>query len=152
MQGKATAKPKSSLSAKQRCASKRGAPRPTELEMASEDEVVASAPGARKVKSRQDSVTCGFELTSLQGKVAAISKIAKQAKAEAEPNAPPIIFKAWKSSGTKLIDGGSLAKQASQWRVDTASWASNVEIHHNDQFTLKPVSTESGLCEGETQC
>ncbi|KAK5720508.1 hypothetical protein LTR17_014909 [Elasticomyces elasticus] len=55
-------------------------------------------------------------------------------------------FKPWKTD-TKLASGGDL-KQASQWRVDTTSYSQTVEVHHNEQFTLKPLIISEGEYKG----
>ncbi|KAK3616387.1 hypothetical protein LTR56_025988 [Elasticomyces elasticus] len=58
-----------------------------------------------------------------------------------------VSFEPWKTD-TKLASGGSLAKHVSRWRVDTTSYSRTVEVHHNEQFTLKPLTITDGEYKG----
>ncbi|KAK4900248.1 hypothetical protein LTR27_002472 [Elasticomyces elasticus] len=73
-------------------------------------------------------------------------KTRTKAKPAVAVAAEPPTFKPWKTD-TKLASGGSL-KQVSQWRVDTTSYSQTVEVHHNDQFTLKPLIITDGEYKG----
>jgi len=80
-------------------------------------------------------------------KAAAAAKIRQQAQdeeaAEPEPltasSATAIGFKAW-STSTKLATGGKLDQTEARWNMAARRYTQALVIHHNDSFTLKPVS------------
>ncbi|KAK3651157.1 hypothetical protein LTR56_005921 [Elasticomyces elasticus] len=72
---------------------------------------------------------------------------AKAALAKNVPSSSSALsFELWKTD-TRLASGGDL-KQISQWRVDTTSYSQTVEVHHNEQFTLKPLTITDGEYKG----
>ena len=102
--------------------------------------LVAAMPRKTKQASGTDPVstivTCDLTVTQETAKV----QEKKPTDATDSPGFKPSNF-----SKTKLVSGESLEKHISQWRVDTTSFTQSIEVHHNEQFTLKPVSAPGRL-------
>ncbi|KAK5121645.1 hypothetical protein LTR85_004817 [Meristemomyces frigidus] len=110
----------------------------------------SSPPPAKRAKTAADKGKGKAATKKATSKTTKITKPTKNAKAAALATADDEVapgFKNWMTS-TKLISGGKLSKEESQFNVASARFSQVVDVENSDAFTLKPLTLTEGQYKG----
>ncbi|KAK4541854.1 hypothetical protein LTR36_007386 [Oleoguttula mirabilis] len=119
-------------------------------EPSSSREPSPSPPPAKRAKRApakgKATTTKGTKKTTRTTKTSKSAKAAT-AKKKVVVDDAPAGFETWKTS-TKLLSGGKLSKQESQFNVVATKFTQAIEVQNSDAFTLKPLTITEGPLKG----